>query len=643
MNSRIQEIDGLRAIAVVLVVLFHLDISLFSGGFVGVDVFLVISGYLITDVLTKQTLKNDFCISNFYLNRWVRLYPALLATILVSMMVGFLIMAPGHFKDLSRQSLYALFGLSNISHWRDSGYFDSSVNLKPLLHTWSLSLEMQFYLLWPLLFLGMKKVIKNHSFIVYGAISLFSLAFSQYFLKVDQSGAYFLLPFRLFEFGMGALTLHLVKNLRLKNFIQETGFIVGLVLILASAVIYDKHTAFPGLHAVIPTLGASLCILCRQARLMGKILRINFIQTIGLISYSIYLVHWPLIIFYKYYSYHSLEFLDQTLLIVATLGLSYWLHKNIENYLVIKKSVQPIQRKRLWFALGAFVICGIFAIFVYRQNGMNFRVPEKSVALLKGASEYHLHQYGGYGYELTTKLGSPRSSLGGVIAGDSFALQYAAGLDEVLKEKNYQILGIFQHGCFLAVDVTVVYNNKPREACLEKIQELMASLKENRLPLILSFSWTGYYDLLVTSKGQKVSFKNTEDYMNFIINKVDELHKLTGSDRKIYILGNPPGGGQFGDVVSCLLRPSYLPHHCMQNLKFNALNGNGREANQHLRNYAAKTSNVTFIDPYQVFCHNDECDALGEGSIRYSDGSHLSIDGSKEFARYFSELWSEIL
>jgi len=325
------DIDGLRALAVLAVFIFHLDVDLVSGGYVGVDIFFVISGYLITKIIANQICNKQFSFVSFYLRRIRRLAPALLFILGLTFVVSFILLSPQHLDRLGKAELASIFSVSNIFFWSESGYFNTGSQLKPLLHTWSLSVEEQYYLVWPLLLLFTIKFF-NRSGIWFFLIIIFvvSLFFSERMLAVSPESSFYLTPYRAYEFAIGGLVYMLLTlNMKLKY----SGFIsiIGLSLMLLPIILYEKQTLFPGVAALLPCVGAGLFIYSGGNTLIGKFFSFKPIVFIGKISYSLYLAHWPTIVLYQYYNLKPLGLLDITLILLITFALAVFMYFYIEK------------------------------------------------------------------------------------------------------------------------------------------------------------------------------------------------------------------------------------------------------------------------------------------------------------------------
>lgn len=312
-------VDGLRALAVISVILFHLEFALFSGGFIGVDVFFVISGYLITAHIRQAVNDGRFSFSWFYAKRARRLLPALFVTLLLTLVGGWWVLPAANYERLSIESLFALFSVSNFLFWNESGYFDGASTLKPLLHTWSLSVEEQFYLFWPLLLCFIKK--ERAAFSLLAVMGVVSLLAAEMLVRTEPALVFYMMPFRIVEFSVGGMLVWLEKRLRAGALVREACSALGLLAIIVPVFLYQETTVFPGVTALLPCLGAALIIAFGASSRIASCLSWRPVVYIGLISYSLYLVHWPLIVLYKY-GVHRFLLLDKLLLLLVMIVLA---------------------------------------------------------------------------------------------------------------------------------------------------------------------------------------------------------------------------------------------------------------------------------------------------------------------------------
>ncbi|MET1079702.1 MAG: acyltransferase family protein [Pseudomonas sp.] len=356
------DIDGLRAVAVLSVLFYHAGLGLFSGGFVGVDVFFVISGFLITRLLKNEIeAQGRIDFRNFYLRRARRLLPAFFFTLAGTSVLAVIYLSPARLEAFGASQIHAVLSISNIYFYSVSGYFDSDALLKPLLHTWSLGVEEQFYVVWPLLLATLIR--RNlHAPIVILAIGVLSLCLAQQQLAAQPEAVFFLMPYRIFEFAIGAVLVWLMHRQPKVPLLAEFTCVAGLLLIGTAVLTFTEKTAFPGVYALLPCLGAALCIYAGQAPYAGWLLRNRLFAGIGLISYSLYLVHWPIIVFYQQrLGARVFSAADALLVLVASLIVALLI------YICIEK---PLRRARQYNT--SFAVCSLvlFMSFSYVAASM---------------------------------------------------------------------------------------------------------------------------------------------------------------------------------------------------------------------------------------------------------------------------------
>jgi peptidoglycan/LPS O-acetylase OafA/YrhL len=286
------DIDGLRAVSVIAVVLFHAGMGV-TGGFVGVDVFFVISGFLITSLVLKQQDAGKFDVVEFFARRIRRIIPAVCVMTLATLILGWPWLSPAAWVDLAQSALAQVVMMGSVWYWRTISYFSTEAELKPLLHMWSLAVEEQFYLAYPFALVALKGCSRRTLLVVLSTIAIVSLVLSEFFLTRRASAVYYLLPFRSWELLLGGI-IALLPRRRTSSW-AEIEVAAGLGLILLTAVFYDSKTRFPGLGAVPPCVGAAMVIDGGRVgtTAVGRLLSSRPMVGIGLLSYSLYLWHWP--------------------------------------------------------------------------------------------------------------------------------------------------------------------------------------------------------------------------------------------------------------------------------------------------------------------------------------------------------------
>ncbi len=635
------DIDGLRAIAVISVVLFHLKINLFAGGFVGVDVFFVISGFLITRLIRDELADGSFTFGKFYQRRARRLLPALFATMLLTVIVAGIMLAPKDLINFSYSVFASLFSVANILLWKESGYFDASADLKPLLHMWSLSVEEQFYLIWPtcMLFL-MRKAPKRGPLITCALAGVVSLILAVAFVKIDGVAAFYLLPFRVYEFMFGAGLVWLMHYQPKRKWILEPLLMLGLGMIMYCVFTYTKDTPFPSYNALLPCFGTALVIYAGTAKYTRRLLDNWWMVGVGLVSYSFYLVHWPIIVFATYLNHEMLTPFFQALIFFASLGLAILMFFFVERpfrraYYKPGHASTPVFLQDCLIA--ALLLC-IPAASMAFSGGWQFRIDKEYREMVQDPKTFHLSHYGGVNYPSDTviKFGDLNAQPSFVMYGDSFGMHFIHGMNALFKLHGVSVIANFYQGCFMAPNIDTWENGAFKTKCVGDYEHAKRLMEGNSLPVIVAHSWHTYSGWLGNEK-ETFKFPDSYSYYRFVLGKLDETIRDIGLDRKIIILGVPPGEDLQNPIVQCFTMPSYLNQNCTSKVTVPMKTANGYIFTQLLQNHLRKYPNVTYINPYDAFCEEGICHVMDGKKILYSDGAHMSTDGSDRFAQHFAD------
>ncbi|TMS79630.1 acyltransferase family protein, partial [Pseudoalteromonas sp. S554] len=462
-----EDINGLRAIAVIAVVLFHFNPSWMPGGFAGVDVFFVISGFLMTGIIFKGLEQQNFSIIKFYISRANRIIPALAILCIVLLIFGWFFLSPVDYKSLAKHAVSSIGFISNNIYWLESGYFDTASHEKWLLHTWSLSVEWQFYILYPILLVICNKLIGltwTKKIILIG--TLLGFAFCVIATYKWPSSSYFLFPARAWEMMIGGVAyLYPISVNRKQSKALE---IIGITFIVASYLIITKHTPWPGYLALFPVLGSFLII---QANAKNSLITNNFVfQKVGSWSYSIYLWHWPLVVAITYFSLNSnFIYLGITLSIL----LGYFSSKYIEK-LKFHRSFTSINDLFKYKPLLIAIITSTVGVFLYTTNGYEQHYPNDVIKASNEASNKNPYKCI-TASELTCYIGN-KTNVKAIIVGDSHADAVTTSLASIFELDKEGIIAITKSACPFIMNALSTKNG---DECFIENNKRIKFLKEN--------------------------------------------------------------------------------------------------------------------------------------------------------------------
>lgn len=493
------EIDGLRAIALLPVMAFHAGIDAFSGGFVGVDMFFVISGYLITTILLTELKQGEFSLLRFYERRARRILPALFVVLAACLPFAWMWLLPHQLQRFS-QSLAAvsIFG-SNIFFWRTTGYFEISSELQPLLHTWSLSVEQQFYLFFPALLLLAWRCGTRSVPAVLGLAMLASLSLAQWGALADPTPAFYLLPTRGWELLTGAVVACYLANeasVVPGPRARAIGCLAGAGLLAYAIGMFDKHTPFPGLFALAPTMGTALLIVCATGtNLAARVLGCRSLASIGLISYSAYLWHQPLFAFARLGMSEQPSLGVMALLALLALVLAWGTWRYVEQPCRNRHVFSRAQVGRLGAAGSVVFLCA--GLLGHASGGFKSRLPPNIEWETLGA---RLDQHGEvcplkplprYPGLAACEFGDRTAARAMLLYGDSHSLAIGAELARALTASSTRGIRIAVPGCEIVPRMRNLSIAPDRQQdCPRKFQQLLAYVRATQAGLVIASRWT---------------------------------------------------------------------------------------------------------------------------------------------------------
>jgi len=455
------DIDGLRAIAVSIVVLFHAGLPFLSGGFVGVDVFFVISGYLITNIIRTELEQGRFSITTFYARRAKRILPALFFALATTLLVGWVLLTPSEYRELGKEGVAALLSLGNIYYFLSGGYFDGPAEFKLLLMTWSLGVEEQFYVFFPLLLLFLNSIGKKTLiqpvlwFVVLGSFTAASLHLA---LQPHSPAVFYLPQYRTWELGIGVLLSYFfprIENISKYSprWIVEGVGTTGLALIVLPAVLYSNTTNFPGIAALLPCLGAALLIVTSGSHINRKILSLPPVVYLGKISYSLYLWHWVLFSFGRTLVNGGLTPLQTTLILCLSVGLAIISFHFIEQPFRAHRMASVATLTRYGSALGVLVI--IFSS-LYATSGYANRFPGLETVVDHNPLTDKCTVSSDMAHSLNRNCISQAGNVTIILVGDSHANALAPEMRNWAAAHGYTFIEITQSGCRPITGMTIV-------------------------------------------------------------------------------------------------------------------------------------------------------------------------------------------
>ena len=639
------EIDGLRAIAIIPVILFHAGVSGFQGGFVGVDVFFVISGYLITTIILKGIKEETFSFYQFYERRVRRLFPALFVVVFISYIVAFLILLPQDFKDFSNSVISVALFVSNIFFYSQADYFGKGVELTPLIHTWSLSVEEQFYIVFPVLLLAVSKFDSRAVGKLMLILFIVSFCLSVFIGSTNSKAAFFLFPFRMWELLIGGFCALLLTRWECKSLsLNQILSILGILFIVFSIILIDKYSH--NVFLLFPTIGAGLLIIFSSEGTITKaLLEQKLLVGIGLISYSLYLWHQPIFVFSRYMMLdEKLQYFSFiSIFIIFIISYCSWLF--IEQPFRRKKSINIMDRKKHFLLLLLSLLIVIWVGFFGGRGGFDVFYERNKEKMLKTLTRSSIPSCKNMEFFCNQETFSENDIL---LIGDSNAYHFSKSLNEIAISNKGTLINITQGGC---LPLSNFYREDQKEKfnrdCIEFNKDLRDHILTNskfKGTVILSSAWLLYLkggDLYksVTDKelttiqlsknGKVIQGDMLEEeffqYMDLL------LFQLTQYSNKVIFVGPIPPS-----------LTNYKNRYDLSNTGelslFSDFEKNALDFISYIK-YLKTIYNFELVLPHEALCSKEFCVTSDNFGHYYGDWAHLSDYGQNKIMKpLFEEL-----
>ncbi|HEX5222090.1 MAG TPA: acyltransferase family protein [Verrucomicrobiae bacterium] len=623
------DVDGLRAVAVLSVVFCHAGFHC-PGGFIGVDVFFVISGYLIAGLILKELKQGTFTLANFWERRIRRILPALTVVVAATFGAGWFILMPEDFASFGKSVIGLALLASNVQFWRSINYFNNAAEEKPLLHTWSLSVEEQFYLLVPVFLLLLARRSQLHrAFLLLAAAAALSFGLSVYWTHSHASSNFYLLPTRAWELFAGALLAFSPACGIRKKWVNESLAVLGMALILVPCFVYDSKTPFPGLTALPPVLGSALLIWVGSSSVgfsrIGRLLASKPVVFVGLISYSLYLWHWPLFSFTRYVSVKAPSAMVWWTLIAASIVLATLSWRFVET---------PFRRRKVFaarpqlFAATAvlFVVMLGSGVVMFRTNGFDGRVDRLTRNLIetgKFDQSYVRELEVVHIPDELVRLGVTNVAPSALIWGDSHAMAVLPVIDSICKETGVAAVAATHAGTPPVVGYFSRNQWGLNEQSLPFNAAVMDYIKKAKLRNVILISYWNMHS-------------EVAEFRTALLKTVEEIR---ASGAAVYLMRDVPIYEY--NILKVLVRSSYkgedLAQFGLTRSEFIAADKMPATLLEQL-----KSAGVQILDPIPLLMERSRSEKFlpyDSGGSFYYDGNHLSTYGSLALKPMFTPLF----
>jgi|WetSurSiteA1Bulk_404760.scaffolds.fasta_scaffold00192_2 peptidoglycan/LPS O-acetylase OafA/YrhL len=668
------DIDGLRAIAVLSVVSFHAFPNGLKGGFIGVDIFFIISGFLISTIIFSNLERGSFSFIEFYSRRIKRIFPALLLVLIACFVFGWFVLLADEYKQLGKHIAGGAGFVSNFMFWKESGYFDNAADTKPLLHLWSLGIEEQFYIVWPLL-LWFAWQQRLNLLTITITVLIFSFALNISKVYSDTVAAFYLPQTRFWELLAGSVLAYLTlykQNMfpsfkqkldewlsliicaqapeKNGNTLRSVQSLLGAILITFGVVVITKERHFPGWWAVFPTVGAVLIISAGTGAWLNRaVLSNRLLVWFGLISFPLYLWHWPLLSFARIIESEKPSQGIRIAVVLISIVLAWLTYKLIEK--PIRFGNHSTVKTITLFVL--MVAVGSVGYYDYKHNGLNFRLIQTEQ---NETFDYATHWQG---WEKCDYVSAPIPNNGGcrilhqnkpidiIVIGDSHAGHLASGLKEFFATRKENVAVMLEAGCYpffpLKMNDGVHFNSDG--GLIEK-----ALIFAETTPSVKLIILSGYAALQINGNRYHEPSQFTESQKSihldaFKIGLEATLTHLTKANKKIMYLTDVPE--LYKDPKSCVKRNFISAKAGIGGCSIDVLKKDFIERNtaylEIIKENKDKFPQVNFVNTEEIFCDTDKCYGMKNNVLLYSTRDHLTPNGSKYLINGISKSFLSLL
>ncbi|WP_198082969.1 acyltransferase family protein [Variovorax sp. E3] len=636
------DIDGLRAVAVASVVLYHAFPSLLPGGFIGVDIFFVISGFLITTIILQSLAAGDFSFKDFYVRRVRRIFPALVLVLLVTLCAGWYLLLSDEFAELGKQTVGGAAFVANLVFWGEAGYFDTAAEAKPLLHLWSLGIEEQFYIFWPLL-LGFAWHRKWPIVRLVLAIAAVSLLVNVATVHPFPTASFYSPASRFWELMVGGILACMRLRPPTPNpWRSHLQSVLGIGLIVLGLVMIRAIKAFPGWWALLPTLGAMSCIAAGPTGVLNKYLLSNRVMVwIGLISYPLYLWHWPLLVYVRLVEndpvHHSVT--ARVCAVAASVLLAWATYRFVERF--ARHRPTPGVLRALVVSMAVLAAVGAVVSF-------GIPLPRNSNAALQGVANaavdgdyYEGLERDMVGDQRVYKVGAGAADT--FFVGDSHVQQYAPRALEVARAFPEDTRTAYFATLGSCPPVPGVFADKNVDCPERRDKTLAIAYSPQVKTVVIGGCWNCYF---LDSGAVDYYFRGPDGVVHPFQNgdgiarslaSLEALLRDLSQKKKVYLLLDNPGGADF--TPRRLIQGNRLAHITAAPTTPTAqLPANQRQLNDRLLAIAA-ASGAEPIDAVASLCKDNACQrVMPDGNPSYKDGDHLRLEFTRDHANYIDRV-----